>query len=72
MVSSSSSYIHLHPGYEKAADVAKTALKEGKTLKQVAVSEKKYLSLEEFDAAVVPHKMTQPAPAAGSSRKTEL
>ena len=41
-------------GYEKAADVAKTALKELKTLKQVAVFEKKYLTEAEFDRHVVP------------------
>ncbi|CAD7925636.1 unnamed protein product [Amoebophrya sp. A120] len=57
-------------GYEKAADVAKTALKEGKTLKQVAVFEKKYLTAAQFDAAVVPAKMVRPAPASGA--KSEL
>ena len=48
-----------HIGYEKAADVAKTAYKQGKTLREVAV-EKGYLSAEEFDAWVVPHKMVRP------------
>mmetsp|Transcript_122526 Transcript_122526/g.357786 ORF Transcript_122526/g.357786 Transcript_122526/m.357786 type:complete len:499 (+) Transcript_122526:119-1615(+) len=47
-------------GYEKAADVAKTALKEQKTLRQVAVEDRGYLSPEAFDAAVRPEKMIQP------------
>ena len=46
-------------GYEKAAQVAKTAFKEGKTLKQVAV-ELGYISAEEFDAIVRPEKMVGP------------
>merc|ERR1712224_790402 len=48
-------------GYEKAADVAKTALKEGRTLREVAVDQKQYLTAEEFDAAVVPGKMLAPS-----------
>ncbi|MCA8961212.1 MAG: class II fumarate hydratase, partial [Planctomycetes bacterium] len=48
-----------HIGYDKAADVAKTAYKQGKTLKEVAL-EKGYLSAEEFDQWVVPGKMVRP------------
>ena len=48
-----------HIGYDKAADVAKTAYKEGKTLREVAV-EKGYLSGEDFDRFVVPAHMTGP------------
>ncbi|MFQ5654381.1 MAG: class II fumarate hydratase [Planctomycetota bacterium] len=48
-----------HIGYDRAAEVAKTAYKEGKTLRQVAV-EKGYLSGEEFDRIVVPEKMVRP------------
>ena len=48
-----------HIGYEKAADVAKTAYKQGKTLKEVAV-EKGYLTAEEFDQWVVPQNMVRP------------
>ena len=49
-----------HIGYDKAADVAKTAHAEGKTLREVAV-EKGYCSSEEFDGWVVPSQMTGPA-----------
>ncbi len=48
-----------HIGYDKAADVAKTAYKEGKTLKEVAV-EKGYLTADEFDAWVIPANMVGP------------
>ncbi len=48
-----------HIGYDKAADVAKTAYKQGKTLREVAV-EKGYLSGEEFDRIVVPSQMCGP------------
>ena len=49
-----------HIGYDKAADVAKTAHTEGKTLREVAV-EKGYCSGEEFDGWVVPSQMIGPA-----------
>jgi len=43
-------------GYYKAAEIAQTAHKEGKTLKQVSI-ELGYLSAEEFDQWVVPENM---------------
>jgi fumarate hydratase class II len=43
-------------GYYKAAEIAQTAHKQGKTLKQVAV-ELGYLTESEFDQWVVPEKM---------------
>ncbi|RBI61897.1 aspartate ammonia-lyase [halophilic archaeon] len=46
-----------HIGYDKASDAAKTALKEGKTVKEVVV-EKGYLSEEEAEAVIDPEKMT--------------
>ncbi|WP_158057216.1 class II fumarate hydratase [Halorussus halophilus] len=46
-----------HIGYDKASKAAKTALKEGKTVKQVVV-EKGYLSEEEADEVIDPEKMT--------------
>ena len=45
-----------HIGYDKAADVAKTAYATGATLKEVAVA-KGYLTAEDFDAWVVPWDM---------------
>ena len=48
-----------HIGYDKAADIAKTAYKQGKTLKEVGV-EKGYLTAEEFDQWVVPSDMVRP------------
>ncbi|WP_267163479.1 class II fumarate hydratase [Halovenus salina] len=44
-------------GYDKASEVAKTALKEGKTVREVAV-EKGYLTEEEADEVLDPAKMT--------------
>ncbi|WP_232702028.1 class II fumarate hydratase [Halobacterium wangiae] len=44
-------------GYDKASEVAKTALKEGKTVKEVVV-EKGYLSEAEAEDALDPEKMT--------------
>jgi fumarate hydratase class II len=44
-------------GYDKASEVAKAALKEGKTVRDVAV-EKGYLSEEEADEVLDPEKMT--------------
>lgn len=46
-------------GYYKAAEIAHTAHKQGKTLKQVAV-ELGYLTDAEFDQWVVPEKMVGP------------
>ena len=43
-------------GYDKAAEIAKKAYKEHKTLKEVAI-ELGYLSAEEFDTWVKPEKM---------------
>jgi fumarate hydratase class II len=46
-------------GYDKAADVAKKAHREGTTLREAAVA-LGYLSGEEFDQAVRPEEMTHP------------
>ena len=46
-------------GYDKAAQVAKKAHKEGKTLKQ-AILDLGYLTSEEFDKYVIPKDMTHP------------
>jgi fumarate hydratase class II len=43
-------------GYDKAAEIAKKAHKEGTSLRQAAVA-LKYLTSEEFDAWVKPEKM---------------
>lgn len=48
-----------HIGYDKAAKIAKTAHKEGKTLKQTAL-ELGYLTEEEFNKWVVPEDMLGP------------
>ncbi|MEM7166583.1 MAG: class II fumarate hydratase [Planctomycetota bacterium] len=48
-----------HIGYDKAADIAKTAYQQGKTLREVAV-EKGYLSGEDFDRFVIPGDMVGP------------
>ncbi|MGQ4555674.1 aspartate ammonia-lyase [Halobellus sp. GM3] len=44
-------------GYDKASEVAKTALKEGKTVREVVV-EKGYLSEDEADEVLDPESMT--------------
>jgi fumarate hydratase class II len=44
-------------GYDKASEVAKTALKEGKTIREVVV-EKEYLTPEEADEVLDPESMT--------------
>ena len=49
-------------GYDKAAEVAKKAHKEEKTLRQ-AIVELGYLTGEEFDEAVQPAEMVAPDPA---------
>jgi fumarate hydratase class II len=46
-------------GYEKAADVVKTALKDGKTIRQV-VLEKNLLSEEKYNQAVQMEKIVDP------------
>jgi fumarate hydratase class II len=46
-------------GYDKAAEVAKKAHKDGSTLKEAALA-LDYLSEEQFDAAVRPEDMTHP------------
>jgi fumarate hydratase class II len=46
-------------GYDKAAEVAKKAHKEGTTLKEAALA-LGYLTEDEFDAAVRPEEMTHP------------
>lgn len=46
-------------GYENAAKVAKTAYKEGKTLKQVAV-ELNLVTEAQFDALIIPEEMVSP------------
>jgi len=48
-----------HIGYDAAADVAKTAYAEGKTLREVVIA-KGLLSGEEFDRLVVPEAMLGP------------
>lgn len=48
--------LNTHIGYEKAAKIAKTAYKNGTTLKEEALN-LGYLSSEEFDAWVDPKKM---------------
>ena len=48
-----------HIGYESAAEVARTAYAEGKTLREVAV-EKGLMSAERFDELVVPENMVRP------------
>ena len=46
-------------GYDKAAEIAKKADKEGSTLKEAALA-LGYLSESEFDAAVQPRRMARP------------
>ena len=48
-----------HIGYDVAADVAKTAHAQGKTLREVVV-EKGLMSAERFDEVVVPEHMIRP------------
>ena len=50
-----------HIGYDKAAHIAKTAYKEGTTLKEAAVK-LGYLTGEQFDAWIDPKAMTLPLP----------
>jgi fumarate hydratase class II len=46
-------------GYDKAAQVAKKALKDHTTLREASL-QLGYLTADQFDAAVVPEKMTHP------------
>lgn len=50
-----------HIGYDKAAKIAKTAHKEGSTLKEAALK-LGYLSEAEYNAWVRPEKMIDPTP----------
>ena len=49
-----------HIGYERAAEVAKAAYAQGKTLREVVV-ERGLMSGERFDELVVPADMVRPA-----------
>jgi fumarate hydratase class II len=49
-------------GYDKAAEIAKKAHQEGKTLKET-VLELGYLSEAEYEEAVVPERMVGPDPS---------
>ena len=51
-----------HIGYDKASEIAKSAHKNGTTLKEAAVASG-YLTAEEFDAWIVPEDMIGPNPA---------
>jgi fumarate hydratase class II len=51
--------LNTHIGYDRAAEVAKKAYKEEKTLRQ-AIDELGYMSPEEFDEVVDPAKMVSP------------
>lgn len=51
--------LNRHVGYENAAKIAKTAYKENKTLKQVAV-ELDLMTADEFDDWVKPNEMVSP------------
>ncbi|WP_312908974.1 class II fumarate hydratase [Natronosalvus caseinilyticus] len=50
--------LNVHIGYDKASEVAKTALKENKTVREVAL-EKGYLTEDEADEVLDPRKMTE-------------
>ncbi|HSN64520.1 MAG TPA: lyase family protein, partial [Azonexus sp.] len=49
-----------HIGYDKAAEIAKRAHREGKTLKDVALA-LAYVTAEDYERWVVPENMTHPA-----------
>ncbi|MEE2788811.1 MAG: class II fumarate hydratase [Myxococcota bacterium] len=51
--------LNSHIGYDKAATIAKTAYKNGSSLKEAAI-QLGFLSAEEFDAWVIPETMTGP------------
>ena len=48
-----------HIGYDKAAEIAKKAHKEGTDLKQAAIA-LSYLTAEEFDQFIQPRSMVSP------------
>ncbi|TMG85789.1 MAG: class II fumarate hydratase, partial [Betaproteobacteria bacterium] len=48
-----------HIGYDKSAEIAKKAHREGTTLKQAALATG-YVTEKEFDAWVRPERMTGP------------
>jgi fumarate hydratase class II len=48
-----------HIGYDKSAEIAKHASREGSTLKQAAL-DLGYLTAEQYDAWVVPAAMIRP------------
>lgn len=50
--------LNRHIGYDKAASIAKTALKDGSSLRAAALK-LGYLTNEEFDAWVIPLEMTR-------------
>jgi fumarate hydratase class II len=50
-----------HIGYDRAAQIAKKAHKEGTTLKEAAIASG-HLTAEQFDAWIVPEDMIGPAP----------
>ena len=54
-------------GYEKAAEVVKAALKEGKTVRQI-VLEKKILTEEKYNQAVQLDKIVDPHGRGGKSK----
>ncbi len=47
--------LNVHIGYDKASEVAKTAIKEDKTVREVAL-EKDYLDAEEADEVLDPRR----------------
>jgi len=49
-----------HIGYDKAAEIAKQAHREGTTLKDAALA-LAYVTAEEYERWVVPEAMTHPA-----------
>jgi fumarate hydratase class II len=51
-----------HIGYDRAAEIAKRAHREGGTLKQTAVA-LGYVSAEDFDRWVIPAEMVHPGAA---------
>jgi fumarate hydratase, class II len=53
-----------HIGYDRAAEIAKLAYREGRTLRQAAI-DLGYMSGEEFDRWVVPERMVGPNPVEG-------
>ena len=56
---SAATALNPHIGYDKAAEVAKKAMKEGLSLREACVK-LGYLSGEDFDRLVKPEEMTRP------------